>query len=196
MKTIDHYLLGEKILKEISLHMTKFEKEVFLLGCEEPDINPFTYLKGSIKYEKFHGHNYNNSKKLIKNYIKKLESGHNKWKILKYYRLGKLIHYIADAFTFTHNDLFQGSLREHVAYERYLHCLIIKELEKGEIKRMLFFNRTGEDIYEKLSKIHNQYLQKRKKMYDDMMYIYNVCLYIVMELTEGSSSERVKACCI
>ena len=35
--------------------------------------------------------------------------------------LGKITHYAADIFTFPHNlDLFSGTLREHMAYERRL----------------------------------------------------------------------------
>ena len=34
------------------------------------------------------------------------------------YRLGVLLHYAADAFTWPHNEHFGGSLREHMRYER------------------------------------------------------------------------------
>ena len=38
-----------------------------------------------------------------------------------FYRLGTLMHYLADAFTYPHTDAFCGDLQAHRAYERELH---------------------------------------------------------------------------
>ena len=46
MKTKDHRLLGEFLLKNTSLFPGKKERTFFLFGCVEPDYNPFTYLLG------------------------------------------------------------------------------------------------------------------------------------------------------
>ena len=35
----------------------------------------------------------------------------------QYYTLGKLTHYLADAFTYPHNDHFSDSLMDHHRYE-------------------------------------------------------------------------------
>lgn len=40
---------------------------------------------------------------------------------MKNYLLGKLIHYIADAFTFPHNNVFKRNLVQHCKYENKLH---------------------------------------------------------------------------
>ena len=40
---------------------------------------------------------------------------------MRNYLLGKLIHYIADAFTFPHNNVFKGNLVQHCKYENKLH---------------------------------------------------------------------------
>ena len=37
------------------------------------------------------------------------------------FRLGVLLHYTADAFTWPHNEQFAGNLKQHVRYERLLH---------------------------------------------------------------------------
>ena len=37
------------------------------------------------------------------------------------FRLGVLLHYTADAFTWPHNKQFAGNLKQHMRYERLLH---------------------------------------------------------------------------
>ncbi|HWS42189.1 MAG TPA: zinc dependent phospholipase C family protein [Pseudoflavonifractor sp.] len=44
-----------------------------------------------------------------------------KWSPQDYFRLGKLMHYIADAFTCPHNESFTGTLWSHRIYEAHLH---------------------------------------------------------------------------
>ena len=50
--------------------------------------------------------------------------------IRKCYHLGKLTHYVADAFTFPHNKKFCGSLKEHRRYEKTLHDQFSDVLQK------------------------------------------------------------------
>ena len=45
-----------------------------ILGSVEPDYNPFTYLHGSLKTEKFRGHNFDNARKCIVCLIHKIET--------------------------------------------------------------------------------------------------------------------------
>ena len=52
--------------------------------------------------------------------------------MLYYYRLGKLSHYIADAFTWPHNNTFSGTLRAHMAYEAQLVPVFLAKLDNLE----------------------------------------------------------------
>ena len=49
------------------------------------------------------------------------------------YLLGKLIHYVADAFTFLYNKVFKGNLVQHCKYENKLHAYMAERLQKDSI---------------------------------------------------------------
>lgn len=114
-----HILLGEYLIGYRSLPGQLYEK-AFLWGCVEPDYNYFTYLKGSIRIEPLRGHNFQNARNSILRLAGRLQrcGCRGLW---DYYRLGKLIHYISDAFTYPHNQHYGGSLKGHVLYEEKLH---------------------------------------------------------------------------
>lgn len=175
MRTRDHKQLGLELENLFPETVTDLQRRLFLIGCVEPDKNPLTYLKGSMKYQTFHGHNYLNSKNKIEKYICKL-SQKQEWNDKDYYNLGKLMHYIADTFTFTHNEGFYGSLKEHVAYEHELHYLFLDteasiEKEKYDLKAE---KNDGKSFFFEFKKAHMTYLTTRKDMSDDVQYIYKV----------------------
>ncbi len=121
MKRKDHLALTGYL---IGLCPGKWEKmslrRAFYAGATLPDCNPATYLRGAAGSGRLAGHNTEYSYP----HILRLLSG------LRYsgvknprhaYRLGALIHYLADAFTYPHTPSFAGDIRAHNAYERELH---------------------------------------------------------------------------
>lgn len=101
----------------------------FLFGCIQPDRNPTTYLKGSLRCRWLRGHNYRNARRFMCRVSRRLDRK-QQWKLLDYYALGKLIHYTADAFTYPHNDFFPGELRCHREYEVQLQNFFLEYLQK------------------------------------------------------------------
>lgn len=120
MKTKGHRLIGRYLIKNLQCLPAQRYEKAFLFGCIEPDYNPFTYLKGSRKAWILRGHNYINAAPCIRHTIKKLQKKQD-WRIREYYQLGKLIHYVTDAFTFAHNESFGKDIRNHRRYEGRLH---------------------------------------------------------------------------
>ena len=123
MKKKDHLLLGRFLLAKKEAPSGSIKRRLFLFGCVEPDINPFTYMRGSVRHQFLQGHNEENAREHFQKVLEKLNrSGvRTPW---QWFTLGTLIHYAADSFTFPHNkSLFPGSLADHVAYELQLHAL-------------------------------------------------------------------------
>ena len=116
MKTIDHEELSRYLMEKFDYPVKKRLKYAFILGSIEPDYNPVTYLRGSVKVEKFRGHNFENAHVCIEKLIDKIETK-SMTEVKRCYLLGKLIHYIADAFTFPHNNTFKVGLIENCLYE-------------------------------------------------------------------------------
>lgn len=109
------YYLAEKYMRDVPRRYVR----AFLIGCVEPDRNPATYIKGSIRCQRLRGHNYENARRYMQRLSLRLERKERLY-LLDYYAMGKLIHYTVDAFTLAHNDFFPESLREHRAYEAEL----------------------------------------------------------------------------
>ena len=127
MRGKSHQQLGLRLAREYLIHAPTGAVRLFLIGCVQPDKNPATYLKGSLRELWLRGHHWPNSRRYIQKLISRLERRRT-LRPFDYYSLGKLVHYIVDAFTYPHNPHFPGSLADHRQYEvmlqhRFLHLL-------------------------------------------------------------------------
>ncbi len=120
MKKTDHLQIGRLLLEQNDVNVRGARRLLFLFGCVEPDINPFTYTRGLFRHEFMHGHHAENSlshrHKLMRSLTK---SGvRSPW---QWFSFGTLIHYSVDSFTFAHNTIFPGTMKDHIRYESNLH---------------------------------------------------------------------------
>ena len=115
----DHRLLGEYLASQLMEQVSPLRVHLFLTGCVFPDHNPETYLKGLCIGHPLKTHFYRLSRKKIERLCKKLEQKET-LRLFDYYTLGTLTHFLADAFTFPHNDHFGGNMLDHAYYERSL----------------------------------------------------------------------------
>ncbi|HOP12072.1 MAG TPA: zinc dependent phospholipase C family protein [Oscillospiraceae bacterium] len=165
-----HKLLGEYLIHNCAELPKKRHKKLFLWGCVEPDYNYLTYLKGSLKIQPFRGHHYPNGQSRILRLVRRLRRNHRR-NVLNFYRLGKLMHYVADAFTYTHNPEFGGRVKGHHSYEINLHsrfqsgfCGTVFPLQNGKSgsAEALFFDA------------HQQYTETPAGFSTDLDYIVKV----------------------
>lgn len=129
MQTKDHKILAVFLADEMEQTIPHCYKKAFIFGNIEPDRNLFTYLHGLAWGKKFHGHNYENVLLVMKKLFDSLQR-RERFGIREYYRLGKLTHYVADAFTFPHNSVFHGNIKKHCKYESILHNQLMHSLQK------------------------------------------------------------------
>ena len=120
MQFINHLQLGRALAAEspvLAEHLLR--RELFLLGSMIPDFIPFTYLSGYRETHRWLGHSLPHSTpKIERNLKKRLSVGLRSAKDA--FRLGVLLHYLADSFTYVHSAGFAGGRREHDRYEREL----------------------------------------------------------------------------
>jgi len=180
MKTEAHQVLGIFLLRQLPNGVKRQHKKAFLLGCIQPDKNPTTYIKGSVHHKVLGGHNWCNAKKYIQKLCRQLES-QECWTIFDYYKLGKLVHYIADGFTLVHNCIGNSGIKHHRKYEQAQH--------KYFLLNMLHF--TGDlqtphgDLYSYIALKHRQYLADTRGPSTDQSYIMSVCSVTVKKLISG-----------
>lgn len=161
MRTKDHRTLGRYLSETVE--MTYFGRAAFVWGSIEPDINCLTHFRGfTVK-----GHQRESCEIRIGRLHDKIKK--RRMNILNCYAAGKLMHYMADIFTFTHNDMFTGSLKEHVEYEHMLSRRFADIFASGEINDGDSVSEN--DITEMISRLHRQYCVSRRNEMDDIRYI-------------------------
>ena len=128
IKALSHKTLGTYLAERYLHNASKQQIRAFLLGCTQPDINPATYLKGSIRCKWLRGHNWANARSFMEKLARRLEKK-QRLRLLDYYTMGKLIHYTVDAFTSSHNDHFPTDLQIHRNYESQLQAYFLPYLK-------------------------------------------------------------------
>lgn len=146
----------------------------FQLGCIEPDRNPVTYLKGSIRSQWLRGHNYGNAKRYMFRIAQRLERK-DQLNLLDYYALGKLIHYTTDAFTYAHNEEFATNLGDHMEYEAALqnHFLAYMQTDPKV--------STGDagSVMDAIRIYHREYIKKPADIHTDTKYALKACCCVL-----------------
>ena len=126
-----------------------------------------SYLKGSVHHKKFGGHTYENSRRYIQSHAQRLYN-RARWNLWSYYTLGKLTHYIADAFTWPHNSHFPGSALDHHNYEAKLRVAFENFTRRNQTIQQGDFTP---DFTRQLEILHNRYQSAPGGTDRDIRYI-------------------------
>ncbi len=123
MKQKDHRALARFLSDSVGKSHRiggRWHRRFFVLGCILPDYLPFTYLHGFARSRAMLGHNTPYSASLIRKRIRRLQRRGIRT-LADSFLLGTLMHYLADSFTYPHNERFQGNMSAHRSYEKRLH---------------------------------------------------------------------------
>lgn len=176
MRKKSHISLARYIVGTMGVEELREHKKAFYLGSILPDCKPSFLTKR---------HEINGTFDDVKRYIFDLTtfcdiSARNS---RAYFRnLGQVIHYIADYFTFPHNDIYQGSIKEHCMYEKELKHTLNEYIKSGEAeknKREAQNFKTPEALLDYVLKAHEEYLKVKKTVAEDCKYIVKICHTVV-----------------
>lgn len=166
MQKRSHRLLAAALLESNSGFSARRYEAAFLFGSFQPDCNPLSYLKGSRRARFLRGHNYDNSCQYLFSHIDRLQSC-RRWSLWHYYTLGKLTHYLADAFTYPHNSTYHDSLAAHRRYEAELRMYLENVLRRHTVAQ----EERREDLTAALKQLHERYLSRASDLQRDAVYI-------------------------
>ena len=178
MQTRDHKALALKLVGETNNEGLRRHRRAFLLGCVEPDYNLLTYVRGSIHYSAFRGHNAENVQAYIRRCIEELQHAGLR-SAFSYFVLGTLLHYVADTFTYPHNADFSGNLMEHAVYEKKLHQVFSLALSGYTHTVTARQTHSAENF---LAFEHRQYCTGQHSMETDCTFILGVSAEILDKL--------------
>lgn len=178
MRNKSHALMGQILLHEYLADLPAVHAKVFLLGCTEPDKNPATYIKGSLRSQWMRGHNYSNANRYIMRLARRLDQKEyfSPW---DYYRLGKLIHYCQDAFTFAHDERFPKKLKAHRVYEARLQNYFLAQVRRKPIPSGSFQGSPAALI----RSMHASYSRLPGSIETDTDFAFRACCLLTKRLT-------------
>ena len=169
MRKKSHISLAKYIVKNSQDRDLQKHKLSFYLGSILPDCKPsFIYKK----------HEITGTFPDVKKSIDKLINGKNnkpvKNKRVYYVNLGQVTHYIADYFTFPHNKIYPGTLKDHCTYEEKLKLGLRQYIKSGEAdkrKSLILEFDSQEALYEFIQNKHDEYLKKQLNVDEDVQHI-------------------------
>ncbi len=183
MRAKSHHHLGKLLAEQYLPDAPKRYILAFLIGCTEPDKNPATYLKGSLRSQWLRGHNWNNSQRYMQRICSRLER-REELKLLDFYTLGKLMHYTLDAFTSAHNDAFPSDLQSHRHYESRLQQYFLSCLEEARIAQPQIHDR----VMDTIRAYHTEYMRIPSSVHTDTQFGIGVASLVMDMLTAKEPS--------
>lgn len=174
MRGKSHRDLGRYLAQQYLNAAPRRYVKAFLIGCVEPDKNPITYLKGSLRRQWLRGHNYGNAQRYMQRICLRLECK-QRLKLLDYYTIGKLIHYTTDAFTYAHNREFTRKLGDHRAYEEALQAHFLQYLESEPHVE----TSPHPSVMGMIRAYHRDYIRHPADIRTDSRYALNACCCVL-----------------
>lgn len=192
MRKKSHIALAQYIAENMRTNELQAHRKAFCLGSILPDCKPsFVTTK----------HEFQGTFEKIKDDMRNLTEDCNLWtrnERVYWRRLGEVIHYIADYFTFPHNVTFGGSLKEHCDYEQELKLSLkdyVKNNKSGEFISEVKCFHNLDQLFHYISEQHKEYLSRKRSVNDDIRYILTVCFQVVngiVQLLNQRAEERVR----
>ena len=192
MRKKSHISLAGQIMDSMELDNVFDYRLPFYVGSIWPDCRPsfvttphkfdITFDDIERKISKFIA-NYDKDKgKKMLGFLKHYKTKKKGVSILSSIRMGVVLHYIADYFTFPHNDHYPGNVKDHCYYERDLKFgmrAFLQTEEAAQIKEHVAAYDSVEELTSYIRSIHNSYMKLAHTVEEDIRYIVHACTTVV-----------------
>lgn len=178
MRKKSHISLARYIVDDMKAPELMQHRKAFYLGSILPDCKP-SFLTQR--------HEFGETFEMLKGRIGTLTENNNSWRNSGAYarQLGEVIHYVADYFTFPHNETYDGNLKDHCYYEKVLKFKLREYVKSGQAFRDRIEAKrfaTKEAIFSFIQKSHEEYLSRKRNVEEDCIYIVRVCHQVVQAI--------------
>ncbi len=175
MRKKSHVSLARYLVDRIDEQELTRHRKAFCLGSILPDCKP-SFLTTR--------HEMQGTFEAVQAEICRLSQGEDVASMRAYFRdLGQVIHYVADYFTFPHNPHYEGTLREHCQYEKWLKQDLrdyIGSQEAAALRATVSGLNTPEAICDLIRLRHEAYVRGMTNIQEDCRQIVLIC-YLVVE---------------
>ena len=172
------YLIGELESEQLDRH-----KKAFYFGSILPDLTPKMF---AVPHE--FQTSYRELQEKIRGHIAYVQTGEGKERVV-WRRLGVVMHYLADYFTFPHNTVFDGNLKDHCLYERDMKHAMRAYIHTGDARNIFQAQRMRKgqitdiaQLFDYIEKTHQTYLGAVHNVADDCRWIVEMCSWALIGL--------------
>jgi hypothetical protein len=193
MRKKSHIALAKGVVEGLSVQDVFAHRLVFYMGSIWPDCIPSFIVKRHCVAQTLDIWNKRLDKFILK--YKKTGKPLDKLSLLSTWRLGIVLHYVADYFTFPHNEHYEGNMKEHCAYEEILKrrmrsyvADITADSHISEVRILPDKKHLEEFIMLK----HSQYMNIDGNVDTDCRYAVLACMTVVatlFDIVTGGSFE-------
>lgn len=190
MRKKSHISLARYIAQDMDFPTLNRHRKAFYLGSILPDCQP-SFLTRRHEFQGTFDMVRERIQELSQNSELMLDHGRAYMR-----RLGEIIHYIADYFTFPHNRIYPGSLKDHCIYEKELKFRLRAYVKSGEAFRARIDAQkfqTAEAICAFIRKAHEEYLTLKHGIEEDCEFIVRVCHQVVQAILNLVNIAAAKA---
>ena len=192
MRKKSHISVANYLLNSNGMEYLQGYKKSFYIGSILPDCVPSFITRR---------HCIDDTIEILKKEIDKITKNYDANKGLTTYfcrHLGVITHYVADYFTFPHNSIYPGNIKDHCIYEEDLKHAIRNYVKSDEAKKIREKNglfQNSDEIIAFVKKMHDEYLQLILQVKVDCMYIVELCHKVVdaiLQLFELNTKKFIK----
>ena len=176
MRKKSHISMADQIIESLQIEPLTSHRMAFRIGNILPDCQP-SFLTTRHSYDETIEATKEKMRQFIDEYNSMEEIGSRVC-----IKLGEIIHYIADYFTFPHNKHYAGNMKDHCLYEsdlkHQLREFVHSEAAEHVRTRVKRFDSL-EELFSFIQKIHAWYMRKPRNIYDDCKFAVYVCTSVV-----------------
>ncbi len=186
MRKKSHISLAMYLVREFKMEGLEKHKKAFCFGSILPDLTPKMVTSP---------HEFESTYDDMQDFVRYIftEGIDEEWKErVLWRRLGVVLHYIADYFTYPHNTSFEGTLKDHCMYESEMKYYLRAYVWTPEAKHL--FGEAGrraqrigslEELFSYVEESHRKYMMRREhSVTDDCRQILMVCATVFAVLVE------------
>ncbi len=185
MRKKSHISLAGYLVRELQLSELEKHKKAFYLGSILPDLTP-RMITSPHEFDTSFGMLRDN----IRDVVAEAKREDCKERVL-WRRIGVIMHYLADYFTFPHNISFEGSLKDHCLYERDMKYHLREYVRTWEAERIFRSQQrrerriySVEELFRYIERTHRDYMRKAHSVTDDCRWIVELCSRVLISIVE------------
>lgn len=193
MRKKSHISLAKFLVAQMDAEKLQQHRKAFYLGSILPDCKPSFLTERHEFYGTFDKVS-DNLRSLFSPARIDMQEGMAFWR-----RLGEIIHYIADYFTFPHNRSYTGNIRQHCAYEKKMRDYLREYIASGRAARQKVGKKAFDNVEALLDYIrrtHEEYTKSLHTIEGDVRYIVRLCQQVIcaaVQFVSGNTAETVAA---